>query len=163
MYLRLSCQLYSVATARLPLARAARPPARPSAPADLCMLLCIYVLGARFHGPPSKGGGSPGVGSYSEWNMHAKHAYACICGHLHEYMHLHIHIYICLHRICMQAYMRLACLLLHMQASWHVIYASLMASMHICKPHGMYIPQGGGGALPSQPLPLGGGGNHWAP
>ena len=51
--------------------------------------------------PPPQRVGSPRMGSPSEWNMHAMHAYACICTHMHEYMHLHVHIYICMHGICM--------------------------------------------------------------
>ena len=63
--------------------------------------------------PPPKGRVSR-MGSASEWNMHAKYAYACICIHLQG----HIHIYICMHCICIQAYTRMACLHLHMLA-WH--------------------------------------------
>ena len=94
-----------------------------------------------FTAPPK--GGSPRMGSPSEWNMHAKHAYACICIHLHEYMHLHIHMYICLHCVCMQAYTRMACLHLHMLA-WHAcIHASLMP----CAPP-PHIHRGWGGISP---------------
>ena len=134
-----------------------------------------------FTAPPQRGG-SPRMGSPSEWNMHAKHAYACICIHLHEYMHLHIHIYICMHCVCMQAYTRMACMHLCMHA-WHEwIYACLMpcAPPH---PHPQggrdppmdgallqYIlwasplsiphPTGGGSITITTPSPLAGGG-HW--
>ena len=97
------------------------------------------ITGNRYLTPQR--GESPRMGSPSEWNMHAKHAYACICIHLHEYMHLHIHMYICLHCICMQAYTRMACLHLHMLA-WH---ASLMPCAPPPHTHrgGWHLPMGG--------------------
>ena len=71
-------------------------------------------------------GGSHRMGFPTEWNMHAMHAYACICTHSHECTHLHVHIYICMHCVCMQAYTCMACMRLHMHA-WHAcIYSCLM-------------------------------------
>ena len=50
----------------------------------------IYIC-ARVRGPWYPPYVSPLMGCPGEWNMHAMHAYACICTHMHEYIHMHMH------------------------------------------------------------------------